>query len=275
MKPIFSIISPTLNGRAFLPRHIASVRSQEIDQGEVEHWIIDGNSNDGTVEYLQNTEGIHYLSEPDRGLSHAVNKGIERARGEWLIWLNVDDELAPGALKSFLEAIHGKAMPKIVCGAQEVRNYAGQRVSVSQPQKYTFDGLLRNKTEIIQASTFVHRDVYAAIGGMDESFRFAMDYEWMVRAAKQFPCGVTSPILTVYHRRRGSITDLGIAQQHREFLRVRRMHGCSIWEPMEWRLRFYLATEPLRKIDSLRTAIQAGKRHLRSPKRPAHATRSA
>src|SRR5437667_5497465 len=103
--PLFTVVTPSLNCGVYLPRNLASVQSQGLPQREIEQWVIDGGSTDGTVELLNRQAGIHYISEKDGGLSHAVNKGIQRASGLWIIWLNADDELAPGVLTAFNDAL--------------------------------------------------------------------------------------------------------------------------------------------------------------------------
>lgn len=254
--PIFSIVTPALNARAFLPRHLASIRMQGMADGQVEHWVIDGGSRDGTVEYLEGQADVRFISERDRGLSDAVNKGLARARGEWIIWLNADDELAPGALQSFMEQARRNPEARIFCGQQKVFGYDGTLEELTAPWDYALTELLEGRTAIIQASTFVHRSVYERVGGMSDSFRYAMDYEWLVRAMHHFACIPIPVLLTHYHRRRGSIMDAGIAGQHREFLRVRRMYGRPRLSRAEARFRLYLATEPLRRLPWLRGAVR-------------------
>ncbi|MFT4691225.1 MAG: glycosyltransferase [Verrucomicrobiia bacterium] len=259
-RPLFSIISPAMNSLEFLPRNIASIRAQGICNAQVEHWVIDGGSTDGSVEYLSAQEDTLFVSERDRGLSHAVNKGIERATGEWVIWLNADDELAPDALQKF--AANVNTQDRIITGSQEVRNYVGEFQEITAPRAYTASALLNERTDIIQASTFVHREVYREVGGLDGTYRYAMDFEWMVRALQIFPCGQIDDVLTIYHRRRGSITDVGIAGQVREFLRVRREQGCLLFGAMDFRLWCYLLVDPLRQIDCLRSGVRSLKHRL-------------
>jgi glycosyltransferase involved in cell wall biosynthesis len=119
-QPLFSIVTPALNCARYLPRNLASVRSQGLPAGEIEHWVIDGGSKDGTVEFLEKQPDLKFISEKDRGLSDAVNKGLARATGEWIIWLNADDELAPGALKAFKEALKQNPDIRLFCGSQKV-----------------------------------------------------------------------------------------------------------------------------------------------------------
>src|SRR5205807_7558396 len=116
------------------------------------------------------------------------------------------------------------------------------------------------RTAINQAATIVHRRVYEKVGLLDTTFRFAMDYEWVVRAVHALRCQPLPDVLAHYHRRHGSIMDAGIAGQHREFLRVRRMYGKGRWELAELKFRFYLATDWLRQISPVRKLIQYLKR---------------
>jgi hypothetical protein len=87
-----------------------------------------------------------------------------------------------------------------------------------------------------------------------------MDYEWTVRAVREFPCQALPIVLTHYHRRPGSIMDAHMAAHFETFLRVRRQHGLSYFAPGELRIRLYLATEPLRRMLWLRKGIRSVKR---------------
>lgn len=261
----FSIITPSLNCGAYILRNIDSVREQLIPAGQLEHWIIDGASTDSTVEILKSQKDIKFVSEPDNGLSDAVNKGIGLSTGEWIIWLNADDALAPKAIEVFLRELNASPEMSIFCGAQKVFGYDGRLEAVTPGWDYDLRDLLGKRTAIIQASTFVHRRVYDKVGLLDATFRYAMDYEWAVRAMQDFACRPIDSVLTYYYRRRGSIMDRGIAGQHREFLRVRRMYHKSPWDLAELRLRFYLATDCLRRNRTLRAWVRRVKTWLGYP----------
>jgi hypothetical protein len=86
-----------------------------------------------------------------------------------------------------------------------------------------------------------------------------MDYEWTVRAMHCFRCQPVPIVFTNYFRRRGSITDAGMVNAYHDFLRVRRKYHKSRFESAEWRLRFYIWTEPLRRILWLRRGVRAVK----------------
>lgn len=255
-KAIFTIVTPALNCGALLPRNLKSVHSQGLPPGEIEHWVIDGGSKDETLEILKQQPHVKYISEKDKGLSDAVNKGILRATGEWIIWLNADDELAPGALIAFKEAIKQYPDVLIFCGRQKVLKYDGSLESIEEGWAYNVKDLLGMRTSIIQASTFVHRSVYEKVGLLDVNCRYAMDYEWIVRAAHHYRTQPLPIILTHYHRRQGSIMDANMPAHYRTFLRARRRYRKSFLSPAEWRIRLYLMAQPLRRIIWLRRAVR-------------------
>ena len=255
-RPLFTIVTPALNCADCVERNLASVRSQGLPPEAWEQWVIDGGSKDGTVDILKRTPQLQYVSERDRGLSDAVNKGFRRARGEWWLWLNADDALAPGALRQFLEVLPLHPHTSLFCGQERIFRYDGSLECTAPARTYRFEELVGPQTAISQAATLVHRRVYDRVGLLDESFRYAMDHEWTVRASREFRCQPLDFVVAHYHRRPGSITDQGTARQHREFLRVRRMYGCSRWDRHELRLRMYLWTDPLRRLPALRRLVR-------------------
>jgi len=99
--PSLTIITPCLNAAATLPATLASVRAQEYPG--LEHIVVDGGSTDGTLDVLAAAEGVRWISEPDRGLSHALNKGFAHVHGDIWSWLNSDDLLEPGVLRRVAE----------------------------------------------------------------------------------------------------------------------------------------------------------------------------
>ena len=125
--PLFSIITVCLNDKEGLERTFRSVRNQECDSFE---WIVvDGQSTDGTVEFLQELQEqyVHWLSEPDEGLYDAMNKGIERASGEYLLFLNAGDELAAkDVLGKVADAIEIGGRPDLLYGNTFERTAEGR-----------------------------------------------------------------------------------------------------------------------------------------------------
>lgn len=177
--PDFSIVIPSFNQARYIERTLASL----LNQGGVAVEIVveDGRSSDGTVEILKRYDGrIRWVSEPDRGQAHAINKGMEQAGGKWLAYLNSDDVLLPGALekvkREFLEHpeadfVYGRA--KRIDG--EDRPLADYPVGPWNP------GLMKDTCFISQPACFWRREVWKKLGGFNEDLRFSMDYDFWIR----------------------------------------------------------------------------------------------
>jgi glycosyltransferase involved in cell wall biosynthesis len=227
--PSFTIVTPCLNGAATLPQALASVREQDY-AGEVEHLVIDGGSTDGTLEVLEQA-GVRYLSEPDRGLSDAVNKGIRMAHGDMIGWLNADDVYLPGALgrvgKAFVE--HADALwvtgPCLIMGAdgQEIRS-AVTRYKNLFLRRYSYRlHLVQNFVSC--PSTFVRRDAFDRIGLLDERFKYSMDYDlWLRLGRLQAPIVIDAPLAS-FRMAAGSLSMTGFERQFAEHAQNAREHG--------------------------------------------------
>jgi glycosyltransferase involved in cell wall biosynthesis len=113
----FSILMPSFNYRRFVESAVDSVLSQEGDF-EVELIVADGDSTDGTVEYLarRSDRGLDLISEPDRGQSDALNKALARASGEVVGWLNADDYYLPGAFEAVARTLSDQPDADVVQG---------------------------------------------------------------------------------------------------------------------------------------------------------------
>src|SRR5690606_30717890 len=100
-KPTLSIITPVLNGGSFLPKAIRSVAEAAAMGADVEHIIVDGGSTDGTLEIARAAMAepgspiTQLLTGPDSGQSQAINRGVEKSKGRYVVWLNADDYYLP------------------------------------------------------------------------------------------------------------------------------------------------------------------------------------
>ncbi|MEO8005028.1 MAG: glycosyltransferase family 2 protein [Betaproteobacteria bacterium] len=171
-----SVVTVVRNGVVALPRALESVRSQDADG--VEHVVVDGNSQDGTQGLLlSNDERIAlWVSEPDRGISDAFNKGIALSRGEIIGLLNSDDWYEAGAIRAVLEKMQ-ETGADIVCG--NLQYWEGPHrtyLTNSDPEQ------LSRAMTVGHPTVFVRRDCYRRLGLFRLDFKLAMDYEWMLRA---------------------------------------------------------------------------------------------
>jgi glycosyltransferase involved in cell wall biosynthesis len=185
IKPLFSIITASLNNSGSLPLTIESVRRQSYPY--IEHVIIDGGSTDGTVELLieqSSNSPISWISEPDRGIADAMNKGLCIAKGRYILILHADDRLLDmdsiGFAASHIDDEHYD-----IYAAPVILEYDDGRRIQRRPYRplwwYHF------KTPFCHQGTIVHRRVFDRIGLFDESFSIAMDYDFFYRAIKSNP----------------------------------------------------------------------------------------
>src|SRR5215212_5805406 len=134
--PILSIITAVYNGEKFISGCIESVVAQNC--AGVEHVIVDGGSSDRTVEILRERARVHpylrWISEPDRGQSDALNKGIGLARAEYIGILNADDFYEPGALSCVAEMIKNLPGPRFIVGACNILTTEDRLVEVNRPR---------------------------------------------------------------------------------------------------------------------------------------------
>jgi GT2 family glycosyltransferase len=231
-RPLLSIVTPCLNAAATLPEALESVRSQGLGDA-VEHVVVDGGSSDGTVGLLRAAPGVSFTSEPDRGLSDAMNEGVGRARGEWVGWLNADDYYLPGALARVREALDRHpgatwltAPCLIVDGdGREIRR-AVTRYKRFFLSRYSRRSLLV-QNYVAAPSTFVRRDAILAAGGFDERFRYSMDYDLWLRLAQTADPLVIEEPTTAFRMAGESLSMTGFERQFEEHAQNAREHGAG------------------------------------------------
>lgn len=121
-KPLVSIITVVRNGCNTISSTLNSVREQSLLA--IEHVIVDGASSDGTVELIKAAQHdrLHWISEPDRGIYDAMNKGIEMARGEWILFLGADDELSDVSALGDIFLVPGIEKYDLICGKSTYRD---------------------------------------------------------------------------------------------------------------------------------------------------------
>jgi glycosyltransferase involved in cell wall biosynthesis len=227
--PSFTIVTPCLNGAATLREALDSVREQGYP-GEVEHVVVDGGSTDGTLEILESA-GVRYISEQDRGLSDAVNKGIRMARGEVIGWLNADDLYRPGALARVGKALADRPQalwatgPCLIVGAdgEEIRR-AVTRYKNLFLRHYSYRlHLVQNF--VSSPSTFVRRTAFDRIGLLDERFKYSMDYDLWLRLGRLQPPVLLHEPLAAFRMAEGSLSMTGFERQFAEHAQNAREHG--------------------------------------------------
>ena len=202
---MISVVTPVLNGRACIEGCLANVRDQGIT--DLEHIIVDGGSTDETMAVVraraETTPGLRWISELDRGQSHAMNKGVAMARGDLIGILNVDDRYELGALARVGAAAVGAERPALLVGDCNVWDAAHRLTLVNRPGRMTlFDLLLgwdANQFPVNPSAYFAHRELYAVVGGFDESDHYSMDLDFILRAVQVARIVRIDAILGNYH----------------------------------------------------------------------------
>ncbi|HVE92155.1 MAG TPA: glycosyltransferase family 2 protein [Actinomycetota bacterium] len=227
--PTISVVTPCLNARATIEQTLDSVASQ--DYPKIDHVIIDGGSTDGCVEVLEGRPGIRFISEPDRGLSDAVNKGFAMARGDVVGWLNADDPYLPGALEAVAATyqrnpsadwITGRCM--IIDGDNRERRKAVTAYKNFMLDRYSYPLLLTNNF-ISAPASFVTRSAFERIGGCVESLRYAMDYDMWLKLGRLSPPVVVRQYLAAFRMIEGTLSMDNFPKQFREHAQLGADHG--------------------------------------------------
>jgi GT2 family glycosyltransferase len=172
-----SVVTPCLNPGERLVACLDSVSAQTY--GDVEHVIIDGGSTDGTVE-LARSRGLHVVSQPDRGQTHALNKGFAIATGDYLGWLNADDWLFPEALQRIVDTFAANPEAGWVYCDCEIRQEDGDS-EVARPPAHLSSGTLDYGNRLTQQGVFIARWALDRAGPLDEEIELAMDFDLWLR----------------------------------------------------------------------------------------------
>ncbi len=218
-EPRISIVIPSFNQGEFIAQTLASLIGQNYPNLEL--IVIDGGSTDQTAEIIaQYAHAIaHYVSEPDNGQGHAINKGFRLATGEILAWLNSDDLYLPCTLAKIARLMRGSAAPQLVYGGSILFDDRGQFTQGRLPSEFDRERLTYFDY-IEQASAFWTRRVWETVGELDESYHYALDWEWFLRAAKICDFTPLREYLSLYRLHPTHKTGSGGARRQQEILRI-------------------------------------------------------
>lgn len=193
-KPLVSIITATYNSGKSLEKTILSVLNQSYEN--IEHIIVDGGSTDGTIEILKkydNNPKVHWISEPDRGISDAFNKGLRMAQGKYINFQGAGDCFASDdAVERIMQGID-QANDMLICGRikRVAKNGELKYISSLNFKKWN----LIYKMGLPHQALFTNKKFFEDFGGFDLNCKYAMDYDLLLRAYSKFPKVVLKDVI--------------------------------------------------------------------------------
>jgi glycosyltransferase involved in cell wall biosynthesis len=180
---------------------------------------------------------LRIFSAPDRGQADAIARGIARSSGEIVTWLNSDDLLADGAIDAVVRYFEAHPNVALVYGQARFVDARGRDIgpcTVVEP--YDRERLFHVGDYIIQPAAFFRQSAYEAVGGLDASLRYAMDWDLWLKLAKRFDVGYLPRVLAYYRWQGQNKSATGAWERLEEVAAVARRHGVT-------RLPAYFALE--------------------------------
>jgi glycosyltransferase involved in cell wall biosynthesis len=183
-----SVIIPSYNRAHLLARAIESVLSQDLAPREI--IVVDDGSSDDTRELMSSCfPQCQYIHQPNQGVSSARNRGIEAASGEWLAFLDSDDEWLPSKLAAQSSTL--KSQPGLlICHTEEIWIRNGRRVNAMKKHRKSGGRIFRNCLPlcvISPSSAMIHRSLLTEVGNFDECLPVCEDYDMWLRICAHQP----------------------------------------------------------------------------------------
>jgi glycosyltransferase involved in cell wall biosynthesis len=213
MNPFLSIITININNKEGLIKTIDSVVNQEFD--DYEYIVIDGGSTDGSFEIIKLYEqNIHFwISEPDKGIYHAMNKGIRTAKGEYLLFLNSGDWL----VENILVQIGAYHLTEEIVYFNSFLAYEGNKIEkLIYPDELSMRYFF--KSTIGHQSTLIKRELFNRFGIYNEQLKIYGDFDfWLRTLIAGNCCYIHIPLFLSYYEMNGisAKPDINSQNEHR------------------------------------------------------------
>lgn len=220
MKPKLSVITPVRNMARYLPEALDSVAALRTPH---EHIVIDGGSDDGSVAVLEGREDpqLRWVSEPDRGQTNAVNKGIERSEGELIGWLNGDDAYLPEAIDRAVEHLEGSPTTMAIYGGVEFIDEHGEPIRTYIPARFSWRRYLYLHYYYPSPTFIFRRALLRRASGLNEAYADAADYDFYLRLLRGMRVDRRAEPLVRFRYHPQSKSTVDVWRQHDEALAVR------------------------------------------------------
>jgi GT2 family glycosyltransferase len=182
--PLVSIVTPSFHQARYLEQTLRSVLEQ--DYPRIEYLVIDGASKDGSVDIIRKYENklAYWVSEKDSGQGEAINKGLSRATGEIIAWINSDDYYLPGAVSAAVKVFEQNPDVVLIYGDMLAVDENGRTTNLMKYGQLSLADLLCFQI-IGQPSVFFRKDALQKAGMLDTTFHFLLDHHLWIRIAQQ------------------------------------------------------------------------------------------
>ena len=224
-EPIVTIVTPSYNQGRFIRATIESVLAQ--DYPAIEYIIMDGGSTDDTAAIASEyKERLTFISESDRGQSHAINKGFRMANGEIVSWINSDDIILPGAVSHAVRALGQHPRVGAVYGEGYTIDSDGNitgRFPATEP--FNLWKLIYLSDYILQQTVYFRRSVLNEVGYLDEQLNWGMDWDLLIRVGKKYAMAYVPEDMGLLREHDTAKTFSGGFKRVQELATIMRRHG--------------------------------------------------
>lgn len=238
--PTVSIITPSFNQAAFIEETIRSVLLQNYPA--LDYLVIDGGSSDGTLDILRRYERwLCWLSEPDRGQTDAINKGLRLAKGNVLAYLNSDDSYLPGTIRTIVDHFQTNPEVGLIYGDCYAVNTDGVAYGTIRGHPFNLRRMIMRGEFVPQQAAFWSRQAMEEVGPLDASLHYCMDHDYLIRIGQRFPVHYIPLPLATFRFHTGSKTVSRQEAHWHELMAVCRHYGMTPWTAWYWirRLRHW------------------------------------
>lgn len=227
-----SIVTPSYNQGHYIEETILSVLNQNYTN--FEHIIIDGGSNDNTIEILKKYNHLKWVSEKDGGQSNAINKGFSIASGDIFAWLNSDDYYEKNIFLSIMDFFSKNPECDFLYGDITYVDEKCRTLFSIEGEEINFYNLLNNPDLIRQPSFFWRREKFFEFGGVDESLNLVMDFDLFLKFTKLKTPGYIGKNLSYYRMYEKTKTVVNRREQAIEIYKVIKKHSQRLSYKMSW-----------------------------------------
>lgn len=231
-KPLVTVAVPSFNQASFLGEALESIFAQQVP---VEVFVLDGGSTDGSVDVIKSfgSRLAGWRSHADAGQAAAINEGIAMGRAPFVCWLNSDDLMLPGGLRSLLGSLQTSDAPVAYGRATHIFENSGRRkeawVERFSPRR------LAQRCFIIQPATLMRRSAWERVSGLDTSLHMALDYDlWWRLYLSGGPFAFVDQVVAANREHDLTKTNTQRQRHYQEAIEVVRRHWGSV--PLKWYL---------------------------------------